>query len=76
MVGEQTLDVADKYGVSPGRISQKRREFCQDWRSFCGERLGGPAASSASGVAGARRGQERLRSLRGIPPDRSRPYGS
>jgi hypothetical protein len=37
MLGERTLDVADKYDVSPGRISQKRREFCQDWQRFRGE---------------------------------------
>jgi hypothetical protein len=37
MIGERTLDVADKYGVSPARISQKRTEFCQDWQLFCGE---------------------------------------
>jgi len=35
--GERTLDVADKHGLSPGRISQLRREFMQDWRTFCGE---------------------------------------
>jgi hypothetical protein len=37
MVGERTLDVAGKYGLSPARISQKRREFCNDWQNFCGE---------------------------------------
>jgi hypothetical protein len=37
MVGERTLDVADKYGVSAGRNSQLRREFCQDWLTFCGD---------------------------------------
>jgi len=37
MLGNRTLDVADKYGVSPGRISQKRSEFCQDWQRYCGE---------------------------------------
>jgi len=37
MLGERTLDVAGKYGLSPARISQKRREFRQDWRSYCGE---------------------------------------
>ena len=51
MVGERTLDVADKYGISPARISQLRREFCQDWRSFCGELPASSFASSALGVA-------------------------
>ena len=37
MVGQRTLDVAGKYGLSPARISQKRREFRQDWRSYCNE---------------------------------------
>ena len=50
MVGERTLDVAAKYGVSAARISQKRREFCQAWRAFCGE-LPTPTATSAVGVA-------------------------
>ncbi|HEY7425257.1 MAG TPA: hypothetical protein VH682_13580 [Gemmataceae bacterium] len=35
MLGERTRDVANKFGVSPGRISQKQTEFCQDWQSFC-----------------------------------------
>jgi len=38
MVGERALDVADKYGLSPARISQLRREFLLDWELFCGER--------------------------------------
>ena len=37
MVGERTLDVARKYGLSAARISQKRREFQEDWLAFCGE---------------------------------------
>jgi hypothetical protein len=48
MIGERTLDVATKYKVSPARISQKRREFCRDWRTFCGEL---PAAGAGTGVA-------------------------
>ncbi len=50
MVGERTLAVAGKYGVSAARISQKRREFCHAWRSFCGE-LPAPTESSTVGVA-------------------------
>jgi hypothetical protein len=34
MIGERTRDVANKYKVSPARISQKRREYQQDWRNF------------------------------------------
>jgi hypothetical protein len=37
MVGERTLDVADKHGISPARISQLRREFKDDWTRFCGD---------------------------------------
>jgi hypothetical protein len=36
-VGERTGDVARKYGLSAGRISQLRRAFCEDWARFCGE---------------------------------------
>jgi DNA-directed RNA polymerase specialized sigma24 family protein len=35
MVGERTLDVAAKYRLSPGRISQMRREFHAGWERFC-----------------------------------------
>jgi hypothetical protein len=37
MLGERTLDVAGKYGLSPGRISQLRRELHDDWEFFCAE---------------------------------------
>jgi hypothetical protein len=37
MVGERTLDVADKHGLCPGRISQLRRELHRDWLLFHGE---------------------------------------
>jgi hypothetical protein len=37
MLGERTLDVAGKHGLSAGRVSQLRREFLADWRRFCGE---------------------------------------
>jgi hypothetical protein len=33
-VGERTGDVARKYGLSAGRISQLRRAFCEDWTHF------------------------------------------
>jgi hypothetical protein len=32
-----TFELADKHRVSPGRISQLRREFHADWRHFCGD---------------------------------------
>jgi hypothetical protein len=37
MLGERTLDVAGKYGLSAGRVSQLRREFLLDWRRFISE---------------------------------------
>jgi hypothetical protein len=36
MLGERTWDVARKHGLSPGRVSQLRREFHADWERFCG----------------------------------------
>jgi len=35
MVGERTQDVADKYGLTAGRVSQLRRDFMEDWLRFC-----------------------------------------
>jgi hypothetical protein len=37
MLGGRTLDVAGKYGLSPGRVSQLRRELHDDWVLFCAE---------------------------------------
>src|SRR5262249_48069295 len=37
MQDERTLDVANKYGISPSRVSQLRRELMKRWRRFCGE---------------------------------------
>jgi hypothetical protein len=37
MAGEKTLDAAQRFGLSAGRVSQKRREFRDDWRRFHGE---------------------------------------
>ena len=34
---EGTLDLSRQFELSPGRISQLRREFHDDWRRFCGE---------------------------------------
>jgi len=45
MLGERTLDVARKHGLSPGRISQLRREFLVGWRHFCGEGEDGRAGT-------------------------------
>jgi hypothetical protein len=38
MRGERTLDVSRKYGTTPARISQLRREFMDDWTWFSGDR--------------------------------------
>ncbi len=37
MTGERTLDVAQRYGLSPARVSQKRRLFHDGWLKFHGE---------------------------------------
>src|SRR5262245_34264585 len=37
MLGGRTKEVSRLFGLSQGRISQKRRQFLQDWRRFCGE---------------------------------------
>jgi len=33
-MGQRTLDLSKKYGISPGRISQLRREFHDDWQRY------------------------------------------
>jgi len=35
--GERTLDLADDFGMSPGRVSQLRREFLVAWMAFIEE---------------------------------------
>lgn len=35
MKSERTLDLAHKYGLSPARISQLRKELHADWEAFC-----------------------------------------
>ena len=44
--GESTLEAARRFAVSPGRISQLRREFQASWQAFHGEQ-----PSAATGVA-------------------------
>ena len=47
LVGERTLDVAQRFGLTPGRISMLRSELHADWEQFCAE----PAASPEAPVA-------------------------
>jgi hypothetical protein len=35
-LGHRTQYLSRAYGVSPGRVSQLRREFHDDWERFCG----------------------------------------
>jgi hypothetical protein len=35
MVGERTLDVAARHGITAARVSQLRRELHDDWEHFC-----------------------------------------
>jgi hypothetical protein len=51
MVGERALDVANRYGLSPARISQLRRAFHQDWLAFCDELPEQAPATSATHLA-------------------------
>jgi hypothetical protein len=44
--GETTTSVARQFGVSPGRISQIRRELREAWDRFHGEILNGGAAEA------------------------------
>jgi hypothetical protein len=37
LMGERTTDLAQKFGVSQGRVSQLRREMEADWRQFHGD---------------------------------------
>jgi hypothetical protein len=37
MVGERTSDVASRHGLTPGRVSQLRVHFRDDWMHFLGE---------------------------------------
>jgi hypothetical protein len=39
MVGERTNEVARRYGLTPARVSQLRREFCADWQRFSDEKV-------------------------------------
>jgi len=37
LVGERTQDVSRRFGLSPARVSQLRRELHRDWLAFCDE---------------------------------------
>ena len=37
MAGERTLEVGRAFGLSPARVSQKRREFRAGWLAYCGQ---------------------------------------
>ena len=41
-VGHTTSEVAKRFRVSPGRVSQLRREMHQSWQDFHGESMAGP----------------------------------
>jgi hypothetical protein len=44
-MGESTGKAAKKFRISPGRISQIRRQLCSDWRAFQRQLLVGVAAA-------------------------------
>jgi hypothetical protein len=37
MAGERTLEAGRAFGLSPARVSQKRREFHHGWLAYCGQ---------------------------------------
>ena len=37
VLGERTADVASKHRITAGRVSQKRRQFRDDWERYCDE---------------------------------------
>jgi hypothetical protein len=39
MLGESTLAAARRFRISPARVSQLRRELCEDWARFHGDCL-------------------------------------
>ncbi len=47
-IGERTLDVAKRFKISAGRVSQKRQEFYHDWQEFQGEKDHGQQAAIAA----------------------------
>ena len=49
---ERTTDLADKFKMSPGRVSQLRREFHDDWEQFCAdpEEVNGEAKETVSSL--------------------------
>ena len=48
-VGEATSEAAHKHRLTPGRISQIRRELADDWNRFAGDSTTEPARNKASG---------------------------
>jgi DNA-directed RNA polymerase specialized sigma24 family protein len=50
-LGERTLALADQFGLTPGRVSQKRRQYHGDWLRFCGE-LSADQPAPGGSVAG------------------------
>jgi hypothetical protein len=49
-LGERTMALADQFGLTPGRISQKRREYHGDWLRFCGDLLADRPPPGGSGA--------------------------
>lgn len=47
LMGERTSDLSLRFGVSPGRVSQLRREFEAGWRQFHGDDESRPEATVA-----------------------------
>ncbi len=44
--GNRTRDVARRFRISAGRVSQLRRELAESWRRFVGDEPGGPCTAA------------------------------
>ena len=49
-LGERTSALAQQFGLTPGRISQKRRQYHGDWLRFCGDLPADQPAPDGSGA--------------------------
>jgi DNA-directed RNA polymerase specialized sigma24 family protein len=47
-LGYTTKEVANRFQISPGRVSQLRRRFCESWRQFCHDGPAGCKVASRS----------------------------
>ena len=49
-LGERTMALAQQFGLTPGRISQKRCQYHDDWERFCSDLPADPPMQGAPGA--------------------------